>query len=78
MVKKKGRKQKNIIEDEEREKIDKNMEKEDTRLKMEIYSEFYWFRSQVARRLFLSQLWPLLKQAPFFEAAEAVAKIGSS
>jgi hypothetical protein len=41
VVKKKGRKQKNIIEDEEREKIDKNMEKEDTRLKMEIYSEFY-------------------------------------
>ncbi len=27
---------------------------------------------------FLSQLWPLLKQGPFFETAGAVAKIGSS
>ncbi len=44
------------MEDEEREKIDKNMEKEDTKLKIEIYSEFHGFRSQVARRLFLSQL----------------------
>ncbi len=43
-----------------------------------IYSEFHGFRSQVARRLFLSQLWPLLMRAPLFEAAEAVAKIGSS
>ncbi len=42
------------------------------------YSEFHGFRSQVARQLFLSQLWPLLKQTPFFEAAGAVGKIGSS
>ena len=32
----------------------------------------------IARWLFLSQFWPLLKQASFFEAAGAVAKIGSS
>ncbi len=42
------------------------------------YSKFHRFRSQVARRLFLSQLWPLLKWASLFEAAGAVAKIGSS
>jgi hypothetical protein len=32
----------------------------------------------IARWLFSSQFWPLLKQALFFEAAKAVAKIGSS
>jgi hypothetical protein len=32
------------------------------------YSEFHGFRSQVARRLYLSQLWPLLKRALFIEA----------
>ncbi len=42
------------------------------------YSEFHGFRSQVSRRLFLSQLWPLLRPASFFDAAEAVAKIGLS
>jgi hypothetical protein len=39
------------------------------------YSVFQGFRFQVARRLFLSQL---LERAPFFEAAEAVAKISLS
>ncbi len=29
-------------------------------------------------KLFLSQFWPHLKQAPFFEATGAVAKIGPS
>ncbi len=42
------------------------------------YNEFHGFRSQIESRLFLSQLWPLLKRAQFFKAAEAVAKIGSS
>ncbi len=42
------------------------------------YSEFQGFRTKIARWLFLSQLWPLLKRALFFEAAGAASKIGSS
>ncbi len=45
------------------------------RCKQTNYSEFHGFRFQVARQLFSSQLLPLLKRAPFFEATEAVAKI---
>ncbi len=41
------------------------------------YSEFQGFRSWVARWLFSSRLWPLLKQVSFFEATGKVSKIGS-
>ena len=35
-------------------------------------------QTQKSRWLFLSQFWPLLKQAAFFEAAGTVVEIGSS